>query len=769
MTLLLDTIVEGARLELAQGKHTPTPGMVSVAQRGVRLAHDRGGIDPGALAVARKVASGQKLSNEHIEHMASYHAVLDSPPVGNDSDDAVEHMLWAGAPGAIWSAARMAAMDISALDDHPGPDVLELDEQGKGALLEIFVRDGMGEKLDQDPDSEGLIWAPILRSGMLATRPGPNGEKKHEPLVFVPGYATDTRKEIGLQNLLDSFNDNAIQHVTIPTRHENNVLDNTGFLKSMKIVDSKKRPGEKLLVGAHDFRDPDVKKKVQLGTIANRSCGIVYDYVNTETGKKYSQAVDHVALTNRPWVTGMAAYGEISGEDDFSSREIVPMLLSEAPHTDLAVGTDSDWDGSASRFDDQQWARSCILDRSDGDAKERYGLPIREPDGTLNSNAVHNAASRINQIKGASLAQKKSAARLLISAYNKTGDKPPDGLRQIVSASTGLSEAERKSLLLADVQWSADELSMNSVTDQVVSMLDDLGRQGEVYPIYSVLDVVVTPDPKTLVRINYGDSDGTCDYCVIPLEFDGGKVTLSNFSEWVFVRKEWVTDEDSQQDKQELSSILGLSDQIFNSVSKTNLSLLSGDALRKGGAMPPTIQEALERLGLSEDQRAVIQPLLTENQTLKTQLGEVTKTARKTHVETRVKELQSQKFPPGFCRAFEEIALGDDGMVAATLNLSEEDGQKIGVKEYTVTQIAERLVASLPRDDSGALALAERANLLTSPISGRSPLTAEDQAKQDEIDGKKGPKTADEWMSEAEKVAPGVTSALNLSTSQKGA
>lgn len=759
MTLSLLEQIAARELELSSGKHSPTSAMKTVATRGLRIAkQQKTDMDPVALNVGRKIASGAKLSSDHVEAMASYHAAHDGAcPTGTD-ETSCEDMLWGGSPGASWSGARMAALDVTDLAQAGGRTMLALEEEGKGVALEVFVRDGMGEKLELGDDD--LIWAPILRSGMLATRPGPNGEKRHEPLVFVPGLASDPRKEIGLQNLVDSFKKNAIQHVTIPTSHDNSVLSNTGFIKDLKIVDSKRRPGEKVILAAHDFRDPAVREKVKLGTIANRSCGIVYDHVNTETGETFEQAIDHVALTNKPWVTGMAAYGD-AGEEDFADREVISLMLSEAPGhgTSLADVSSGSWDGSASRFTDQQWARSCVLDRGTGSGKDRYSLPIREPDGTLNASAVSSAAGRIGSVKGASLAQKKAAARALIAAYSKIGDKPPTSLLNLVRASTNMSAAERADLNLADVLW-GDELSLGDLESQVVSLLSEFGDPEEVYPIYRVMDVTPT---KALVRCSYGDPDGTKDAWVIPLEVDGTKVNLADYSQWTPVEQQWVTDEDAAQDKQELGSILGtteLSDERKKTSSNPTTPL-------KGGAMKPTIQEVLGRLDLSDEVRAALTPMLEENEQLRTHLAEQNKQARITATTQRVKELQGKGFSPGFLKRYEEIALGDDGDVAATLNLS-EDGKSTGEREYTATAIADSLIAALPLDDSGKLALADTGHLLTSPIGDRPPVDAADQERVEEKQGKKPP-TADEWLAEANKVAPGIGEqhGLHLSTEKK--
>jgi hypothetical protein len=102
--------------------------------------------------------------------------------------------------------------------------------------------------------------------------------------------------------------------------------------------------------------------------------------------------------------------------------------------------TNSAWDGSASRFSDQQYARSAVLDRADcsssmkeAPAKTRYALPIREPGGTINSNALGSAAAAIAGARGgvkACPAAISAAARRLLRAYSEANIDPPESLRR---------------------------------------------------------------------------------------------------------------------------------------------------------------------------------------------------------------------------------------------------------------------------------------------------------------------------------------------------
>lgn len=84
------------------------------------------------------------------------------------------------------------------------------------------------------------------------------------------------------------------------------------------------------------------------------------------------------------------------------------------------------WDGSASRFTDEQYQRSCLIDRG-GDAppKTRCSLPVLEPNGDVNANALGAAAARLNQLSGVTIEQKAAAARKLRRYYGQAGMTPP--------------------------------------------------------------------------------------------------------------------------------------------------------------------------------------------------------------------------------------------------------------------------------------------------------------------------------------------------------
>ena len=107
----------------------------------------------------------------------------------------------------------------------------------------------------------------------------------------------------------------------------------------------------------------------------------------------------------------------------------------------IAEASTKPWSGfTASDYDDAQWKKACVLDKGEGDtAKQRYGLPVREPAGALNENGVKAAAAALAGARGgvkASPAAKKAAAKKLIALYKQIDADPPASLTKAAGATT---------------------------------------------------------------------------------------------------------------------------------------------------------------------------------------------------------------------------------------------------------------------------------------------------------------------------------------------
>jgi len=129
--------------------------------------------------------------------------------------------------------------------------------------------------------------------------------------------------------------------------------------------------------------------------------------------------------------------GLVDSQVEFARAALDAALvdLGEMDDPDTFAISEAAWDGSASRFDDQQWQRSCILDKGEqaGTAKQRYALPIREPNGDLSRAAVHAAAGRLDQVDAPDAAKAKAKGSLR-AAYKELGEDAPDAITAAATA-----------------------------------------------------------------------------------------------------------------------------------------------------------------------------------------------------------------------------------------------------------------------------------------------------------------------------------------------
>lgn len=162
---------------------------------------------------------------------------------------------------------------------------------------------------------DGLLWKTILREGSWKISPGPGGVPQKKTLVVrADGSSSADNMTISMSELKENFEKGVVQHVTIPTSHKDSVLENTGFIRELRI--SKDEQGRSILEAGMEFGDSEIKEKVKSGIIANVSSGVLFDYVNKEDGSKFNAVLKHAALTNSPWITGMKPFG-VEASDNF--------------------------------------------------------------------------------------------------------------------------------------------------------------------------------------------------------------------------------------------------------------------------------------------------------------------------------------------------------------------------------------------------------------------------------------------------------------------
>lgn len=303
---------------------TPSDAMASAAKRGLALVADGragGGLEPATKARAKKIAAKEELSPEHVKRMASFfarHSIdrkSDWGKKGSETPGYVAWQLWGGDAGKAWSSSKVKQLsehgvemdEINEEDEELDLEEFEvtLSDDGPSDFAELFFADSKSVVAEDD---DGLIWKPMLPVGVWKI--GPNGR----PLKVVAGKSKDQRAQIGMQDVIEAFNANAVPHVTIPLSHDDKVDENTGYLRKLKIATHN---GIKTLFGGHEFTDQKVKSKVLDRSIANTSVGLEFDYVRKDDGKKFPVVLRHNALTNRPWLgRKLAPFGLAEEEAD---------------------------------------------------------------------------------------------------------------------------------------------------------------------------------------------------------------------------------------------------------------------------------------------------------------------------------------------------------------------------------------------------------------------------------------------------------------------
>lgn len=136
-------------------------------------------------------------------------------------------------------------------------------------------------------------------------------------------------------------------------------------------------------------------------------------------------------------------------------------ILSAAGITAAKAVVDRPWDGSPSRFTDDQYKRACLIDRGgDAPVKQRCSLPVREPNGDVNKNALGAAAAALaggrGGLSGVSAEQKARAARALIRLYGQADMEPPDSLRRLAGTASR-----------AQADWAGSMQKALEITDAV--------------------------------------------------------------------------------------------------------------------------------------------------------------------------------------------------------------------------------------------------------------------------------------------------------------
>ena len=179
-----------------------------------------------------------------------------------------------------------------------------------------------------------LIYKEILREGEFPYTPTDKGLAPVPFRVVRDGPSSKKDRVISLAEVKAAFDQKAYSHVQIPLTdeqgkdHKDIAAVNTGFVEDLDIRIGE--DGKARLVAGMRFTEPDIKGRVDRGTIANCSSGIYFDRLRPSDGAKFPVALRHVALTNTPFVDGLKPFGIGLSEDDSEEQpeEIISVAMS---------------------------------------------------------------------------------------------------------------------------------------------------------------------------------------------------------------------------------------------------------------------------------------------------------------------------------------------------------------------------------------------------------------------------------------------------------
>ena len=192
--------------------------------------------------------------------------------------------------------------------------------------------------------------------------------------------------------------------------------------------------------------------------------------------------------------------------DESETMAVAPteVAMSALRHADSV--SDKPWsDFPDSDFDDDQWKRSCILDRGAdfNTAKQRYAIPVREPDGTLNRKAISRAAAILSSKGGFGFArgnkinatheQLVTARNKLINIYaNTLGEDVPEGLKTEVKQSIELGAEFMAHFGVKGMKWGVrkDDVAGAAKTAGTVAKKVGRGADAVAFELHASSDWV---------------------------------------------------------------------------------------------------------------------------------------------------------------------------------------------------------------------------------------------------------------------------------------
>jgi len=198
---------------------------------------------------------------------------------------------------------------------------------------EVFLADGSVQ------ENDGLVWKELLREGKWELSPSENGPAAKPMYIRKKGPVGDagSHYDISLEDIKESFEAKAFDNVTVPSSHKNGPIENNGYIRRVKVLEDDDGAH---LYGGIEFTEPDVLEKAKNGSLPGTSCGLLYDHVRKQDGKVFPIALEHAALTPKPWINGMKPFGLSEDEEGVTVLAFSEQVSDEVPEEPVEEDTE---------------------------------------------------------------------------------------------------------------------------------------------------------------------------------------------------------------------------------------------------------------------------------------------------------------------------------------------------------------------------------------------------------------------------------------------
>lgn len=569
------------------------------------------------------------------------------------------------------------------------------------ALSEMFFSG------DEIKDEDGLFWKEILCEGRWEETPGPNGAPQPVPLTVMSGSGTVASPygiTVGLDDVLQSF-EQWEEKVTVPQSHDNKPLENTGYVRQLKI--KKKDNGRDALFAGIEFGDNQAKSMAFDGTLPGTSAGLLFN-VSDHKGKSFPVVMEHVALTAKPWMKGMESFSTNFSEED----KTFALQFADSSSSDSKEGESSKDSEAGSGEPEIMWDQTNGLMWRQNQVQQALDANQDIPPSEDDQNPAYQVVDLNDQ-----------QALVVDSAGNDTFIVP----YTVNNGTVALAPA---------AQWQHAQRSGQVAPGKPASQTSQQGSGSTgVSQSYSEEASAAVPVTETapstpearlqraaeIRRMNFRDfteNERKKDAESGAAEPDGS-YPIQNAGDLRNAIRAYGRSKDPAKTKAHIISrakALGLSHML---PSGWGVSLSEGSTrdFPRGGEthMDPNKDEKETTEETPKVDPQVTVQLSEAQSTIsrqQDQINTLSERLKASWVKGRMEELKKMGFSeyPGFLTKVESIYLSDDG--AEALLLSEETDGKTVQSTLTATQIVDSLIDAMPKDDEGRLKLSEQATLL---------------------------------------------------------